>query len=414
MKASILTIGDEILIGQIIDTNSAWIATELTKLGISIHEIRSISDSAEEITASLKDLQNTSALIIITGGLGPTKDDITKHTLTQYFNTSLVFNQEVYNNVEGFLSHRGVQMNKLNRDQALVPQKATILTNRQGTAPGMWFEQNKHVIVSLPGVPREMKGLMLQEVLPKVSSYFQLDIVLYRTAIIAEIPESHLALKIEDWENKLPENSKLAYLPSPGIVRLRLGISHKDHEEGYQLLDKELLKLMDIIPRNVVSLNEESLQVVVGKLLKNRNKTLVTAESCTGGNIARLITAVPGSSAYFKGSVVAYANEVKQNLLNVDGHSLDTYGAVSQQVVEQMAQGALEALQADYAIATSGIAGPDGGTDDKPIGMVWIAIAGPEKVFSKQFQFGTEREINILRASNSALNYLRKVLLGLY
>jgi nicotinamide-nucleotide amidase len=411
MNAHIITIGDEILIGQIIDTNSAWLATELTKIGFTVAQMHSIADDAKAIEEALTLSLEKAELLIFTGGLGPTKDDITKKTLATYFNTPLVFSEEVFGDVVSFIERRGSKMNPLNNDQALVPQKARVLRNANGTAPGLWFEQNGRVVVSLPGVPSEMKALMLDKVLPAVQSFFKLPAVVHRTAIVTEIAESQLAIKLEAWENNLPDGVKLAYLPSPGIVRLRLGVTTQNHDEAEQLLLLELKKMQQIIPENVVSLNEESLQVVIAKLLKDKYKTLSTAESCTGGNIAHLITSIAGSSAYFKGSVVAYANAVKEIVLNVNSLDIQQFGAVSRTVVEQMAQGARNLLQTDYAIATSGIAGPDGGTEEKPVGSVWIAVASSEKVVSKLFVFGNEREINIKRASNAGLNYLRKFLL---
>ncbi|PKP09246.1 MAG: competence/damage-inducible protein A [Bacteroidetes bacterium HGW-Bacteroidetes-4] len=412
MNAYIITIGDEILIGQIVDTNSAWIASELTQIGITVKQVRSVSDDAWAIENTLRDALADVELVIITGGLGPTKDDITKNTLAKYFDSSLVFNEEVYNDVISFIERRGSQMNTLNRDQALFPEKAKLLRNLNGTAPGIWFEEEGKIVVSLPGVPFEMKSLMKIEVLPRVQAFFQLPAVVYQTATITEIGESQLALKIEDWENKLPQGMKLAYLPSPGMVRLRLGMTAGNKQETKKLLDAELQKLKQFIPKNIVSLNEESLPVVIGNLLINSNKTLSTAESCTGGNMARLITSVPGSSAYFKGSLVAYANEIKTQVLGINPELIEAYGAVSQQVVEQMALSVRKLLKTHYAIATSGIAGPDGGSDEKPVGTVWIAVADDNNVVSKLFKFGNEREINVTRSSFAGLNLLRKIILN--
>lgn len=412
MNAYIITIGDEILIGQIVDTNSAWIASELTQIGFTIKQIRSISDDAWAIENNLRDALTDAELVIITGGLGPTKDDITKITLAKYFDSPLVFNDLVYNDVLSFIERRGSQMNPLNRDQALFPEKAKLLRNLNGTAPGIWFEQEGSVVVSLPGVPFEMKSLMKTEVLPKVQLFFALPAVAYQTAMITEIGESQLALKIEAWESNLPQGMKLAYLPSPGMVRLRLGMTAVNKQETIDLLNAELQKLKQYIPKHIVSLNEESLPVVIGNLLKYNTKTLATAESCTGGNIARLITLEPGSSAYFKGTVVAYANEIKTQVLGIEPELIHSHGAVSQQVVEQMALSARRLLGTDYALATSGIAGPDGGSDEKPVGTVWIAVADEQKVVSKLFKFGNERVINITRASLAGLNLLRKILLS--
>ncbi|MGE4288622.1 MAG: competence/damage-inducible protein A [Salinivirgaceae bacterium] len=412
MNAYIITIGDEILIGQIVDTNSAWIASELTQIGITVKQVRSVSDDAWAIENTLRDALADAELVIITGGLGPTKDDITKNTLAKFFESSLVINEEVYNDVVSFIERRGSQMNTLNRDQALFPEKAKLLRNLNGTAPGIWFEEDGKIVVSLPGVPYEMKALMKTEVLPKVQEFFNLPAVVYQTAMITEIGESQLALKIEDWENNLPQGMKLAYLPSPGMVRLRLGMTAVNKQETKDKLDAELQKLKQYIPKHIVSLNEESLPVVIGNLLIDNNKTLSTAESCTGGNMARLITSVPGSSAYFKGSVIAYANEIKTQVLGINPELIETYGTVSQQVVEQMAMSVRILMNTHYAIATSGIAGPEGGSKEKPVGTVWIAVADDKNVVSKLFKFGNERDINITRASFAGLNLLRKTLIN--
>ncbi len=412
MKAQIVTIGDEILIGQIVDTNSTWLAVELTALGFSVSSILSIHDSESDIKQAVSNSLKNNDLIIITGGLGPTKDDITKATLCELFNTELEFNNTVYNDVIDFLKHRSVGMNKLNKDQALFPKAATLLRNKQGTAPGMWFEKERSVVISLPGVPREMKGIFTQEIKSRLISYFKLPENYYQTVMITGLAEAQLAILIEQWERELPENIKLAYLPSPGVIRLRLGIiAEKNIEESKKTLQKQIEKLHKIIPDNIFSDYEVSLQEIIGKLLVDNNKTLSTAESCTGGTIAQLITSISGSSQYFKGSIVAYANETKINVLKVDADDIDKYGAVSRQVVEQMAQGAVKVLNTDYAIATSGVAGPTGGTDEKPVGTVWIAVADNKNIYSEKFVFGKNREINIKRSSIAALNFLRKILL---
>ncbi|MFA6402096.1 MAG: competence/damage-inducible protein A [Salinivirgaceae bacterium] len=410
IPAQIITIGDEILIGQITDTNSAWIAVELTKMGFSVQIMTSISDAEEAIVESVNNALRQSKLVILTGGLGPTKDDITKTTLSKLFGTPLKFNPLVFEDVEAFIKQRGGLMNPLNRDQALFPDGAYLLRNKQGTAPGMWFEKNGTVLVSLPGVPFEMKGLMQQEVIPKLKTTFALPYIHYQTVMVTGLGESQLALIIEEWENQLPQGMKLAYLPSPGIVKLRLGYVAERKEVAELLVDEQIEKLKPLIPNNIFSDTEELLEIIVGNLLKTRFKTISCAESCTGGTLAATITSVSGASAYFKGGIVAYSNEVKEKLLGVSTDSIHAYGAVSQQVVEQMAAGAKLVLKSDYAIATTGIAGRDGGTPEKPVGTVWIGVATPKKVVSKQFKFGKERKINITRTTIAALNMLRQVL----
>ncbi len=410
MKAQIITIGDEILIGQITDTNSSWLAAELTLLGFSVDSMHSISDRLEAITQSVKNAMNEADLVIITGGLGPTNDDITKKTLCTIFNTELEFNPLIFSDVESFIVQRGSKMNDLNRDQALFPKSAKPLRNRQGTAPGIWFERAKKILISLPGVPWEMKSIFKEEAVPMLKNFFKLPAIYNQTVMITGMAESQLALRIENWEKQLPETVKLAYLPQPGIVRLRLGIKGENHEKLRKILNVEIEKLHKVIPENIFSDIEFKLEEIVGKLLKNSNKTLSTAESCTGGTIAKMITSIPGSSTYFKGSVVAYANEIKSGLLGVPVDMLEKHGAVSKEVVEQMALGARDRLNTDYSIATSGIAGPDGGTTDKPVGLVWIAVTGPQGVKSQQLLFGKERDINIKRSAIAALNMFRMYL----
>lgn len=410
ITAQIITIGDEILIGQIIDTNSAWLAAELTKLGFTISQMRSIADNAHDISMSIENALKYDQLVIITGGLGPTKDDITKLTLCSLFNTELEFNETAYADVESFLQQRGAKMNALNKNQALFPKSALLLRNKQGTAPGIWFEQKKHIIISLPGVPWEMKGIFNQEIKQKLIQHFDLPEIYYQTAMITGLGESQLALLIEDWENNLPENISLAYLPSPGMIRLRLGINGNNRAVLMQILQNQIDKLHKIIPENIISDTEVTLQEITGKLLLINNKTLSIAESCTGGTIAQLITSIPGSSQYFKGSVVAYANDIKTALLDVPAELIERYGAVSKEVAESMAIGVKSRLNTHYSISTTGIAGPDGGTEDKPVGTVWIAISAPDGTFSKKFTFGKERDINIQRSAMAALNMLREII----
>jgi len=412
MTAEIITIGDEILIGQIIDSNSAWMAEKLNLAGIKVHQITSISDDETHIINALDEAAKRVDLVLMTGGLGPTKDDITKHTLCKYFNTELVLNQEVFNDIKALFERRGFPFLKENKSQAELPAACTIIRNRRGTASGMWFKRDNTIFVSMPGVPYEMKHLMETGVIAKLKEEFELPVIVHRTILTYGYIESELSHLIEDWELNLPKGMKLAYLPSLERLRLRLSISGNNREELEELIDKEEKKLNKIIGHAIFGHEEESLQEIVGQLLKQQGKTLATAESCTGGNIARLITEIPGSSEYFRGTVVAYENGIKEKVLNVQTDDLMKHGAVSKQVVEQMALGVKELMETDYAIATSGIAGPGGGTDEKPVGTIWIAVAGPDVLFSKKYNFGTERIFNIRRTSSVALNKLRKILLG--
>lgn len=413
MKAEIITIGDEILIGQIIDTNSAWMGQQLEAIGVKVHQITSVSDSPEHIKVALDNALKAVDLVLFSGGLGPTKDDLTKKTLADYFNSKLVKNEDVLADIKQFLQQKNRYLNERNIEQALVPEKCTVIRNFNGTAPAMWFETNGKVVVSMPGVPWEMKDLMSGQILPKIKNYFQTPTILHRTILTYGLPESLLAQEIEEWENNLPHNIKLAYLPSPERIRLRMSVSGNNDQELKQLLDEKEAELHQYIHSAIFGHDDESLQQVVGNYLKKHNQTLATAESCTGGYIAHLFTAMPGSSAFFKGSVVAYSNEIKQNLLGVTQQALINNGAVSQEVVEQMAVGVRKLLNTSFAIAVSGIAGPEGGTAEKPVGTVWIAIASENEVHSKIYQFGNKRDINIRLAASTAIDKLRKHLMGL-
>ncbi|MDR0711189.1 MAG: CinA family nicotinamide mononucleotide deamidase-related protein [Prevotellaceae bacterium] len=409
MKASVLTVGDEILIGQIVDTNSSYIAQRLGEQGVSVSEMRSIGDMRTAIAGALDELFAACDLVIITGGLGPTKDDITKRALAGYFGaTRMVVHDPTLQHVTELLSRRGIALGKLNRNQALVPDACEALLNLSGTAPGMWFEKNGKVAVSLPGVPYEMEYLMDNEVIPRLKKRFTLGKVYHKNIITAGIPESTLAETIAAWENNLPEYLRLAYLPSPSGVRLRLSCyAAAAHADIAGEVAERVQQLQTLIPSHIVGYDNDTLVSVVGRLLKACGATLSTAESCTGGQIAALLTAQPGASTYFKGSVVAYSNDVKVKELGVLSGDVEKHGAVSQAVVEQMAQGAQRTLQSDYAVATSGVAGPDGGTPEKPVGTVWVAVATPQKVISRKLNLGNDRERTILRASYNALNMLR-------
>jgi len=411
MKAEIVTIGDELLIGQVIDTNSAWIAEQLNLIGIGVHQITSISDNRAHILTTLKEAAGRANLILITGGLGPTKDDITKNTLCEYFDTRLIFHQPSFENVEQLFRLRGFPVTALNRKQAEIPENCTPLNNSNGTAPGMWFDKDGVTYVSLPGVPFEMKALITREVLPRLSNKTNAVFIVHKTILTQGVGESFLAGKIEDWEDGLPENFKLAYLPQPGIVRLRITATGSKKMDIENELDKQLTALNRIISDLIFGYDDETLEGLVGKLLIGKNKTLSTAESCTGGYLAHLITSIAGSSAYYYGSIISYANQIKINTLKVDFHAIEKFGAVSEEVVKQMAEGARQQLNTDYALAVSGIAGPDGGTAEKPVGTTWIALATPDKVIAKKFLFGEHRGRNIRKAALSALNMLRMELL---
>ncbi len=411
MNAEIITIGDELLIGQVIDTNSAWIAEQLNLVGIRVAQITSISDDREHILKTLEDASKRAGLILMTGGLGPTRDDITKHTLCEYFDTELVFHQPSFNNVEKLFRARGFTVTELNRQQAEVPANCTPLANPNGTAPGLWFEKEGVIYVSMPGVPFEMKPLITNEVLPRVAKKVNSTFIEHITVLTQGVGESMLAQIIEPWENNLPQNIKLAYLPQPGIVRLRLTAIGSDKGALGMVLNQQVSELKKLIPDLIFGYNDDTMEMVVGKMLRDNQKTLSTAESCTGGYIAHLITSIPGSSDYFVGSTISYSNEVKINELDVSPEDVEMHGAVSKQVVEQMALGAYKKFGTDYALSVSGIAGPDGGTDEKPVGTVWIAMATPEKVVSKKFLFGEHRGRNIRKSALAALNMLRMELL---
>ncbi len=409
MIAEIITIGDEILIGQTVDSNSAWIAQRINSLGISVHKIISIPDQRKRILKELKEAMGSSDLVIITGGLGPTKDDITKSTLAEYFDSPLTRDEELLNHIKKFLHGKGVEMNEFNKNQAIIPEKCRPITNHYGTAPGMWFEQDGKICISLPGVPYEMKEMMDRYVLADLKKTMHGGAVYQKTVLTQGIPESHLATILSDWENNLPGNIGLAYLPSPGMVKLRIS-SHDpsgNQKKNRRLVEEYVGQLAGLIPEHVFGYDQDTMEKVVGELLVQRKQTLSVAESCTGGKIAHLITSVPGSSGYFKGSVVAYSNEIKEKILKVKRESLNKHGAVSEQVVLEMAHGIRKIFGTDYSLATSGIAGPAGGSKQKPVGTTWIAVETPSISNARRYDFGDNRERNILKAALSALNLLR-------
>lgn len=411
MIAEIISIGDELLVGQVVNTNATWIAQHLHELGVPVIKISAIADDAAEITKALDEAFTRANVILVTGGLGPTKDDITKHTLCSYFNAELVFHQPSFENIQKFFAGRGIEVTPLNRRQAEVPSNCIPLVNHNGLAPGMWFEKEGKIMVSMPGVPFEMEGMMEEYILPRLASRDNQRIVAHKTILTQGIGESFLSEIIKDWEENLPANMKLAYLPQPGLVRLRLTAYGKTKEQALLEIEKQAGSLQKLIPELIYGYGNDTMEQIVGKLLKEKEYTLSTAESCTGGYLAHMITSVPGASDYFPGSVIAYSNEVKEAILGVSAASLKQFGAVSEQVVKEMATGARLRFKTDYAVATSGIAGPDGGTIDKPVGTVWIAVASRTGVTAKKFMFGEHRGRNIHRAALAALNLLRISLL---
>ncbi len=412
MKAQIITIGDELLIGQTVDTNSAWIGAELSKLGFDVIRKISIHDRREDILATLAEVNGKSDIVMITGGLGPTSDDITKQTLCEFFRTRLVINHDVLNMIEEMFSKRNWPMNDTNRRQAEVPEACMVLKNAAGTAPGMWFEKDRTIFVSMAGVPHEMIYIMKEHVLPELKKRFSSQAIIHKNIMTYGVGESSLAEILTGFEQGLPPEIKLAYLPSYGIIKLRLTATGPDRQYLENIVEHQVKKLYNTIPDLIYGEDEESFEAAIGRMLKGKGATLCTAESCTGGKIASMLTSVPGSSAYYIGSVIAYENSVKKDLLGVSSEILDNYGAVSRECVEEMAEGARRLLKTDYSVATSGIAGPDGGSESKPVGTVWIAVSSESGTKSGRFNFGADRIININRFSTAALNLLWKQISG--
>jgi nicotinamide-nucleotide amidase len=410
MQAEIITIGDEILIGQIVDSNSAFIAKQLNKIGVSVYQITSVQDDKAHILKSLKEAEDNADIIIITGGLGPTKDDITKNTLAEYFNDTLVLDTSVLENIqELWRTYVKQELSQVNIDQALVPSKAKVLMNRFGSAPGMWIEKESKLFISLPGVPFEMKALLEKEVIPKLRKQYKLPFILHKTLLTYGLGESKLAERIEAWADRLPKFIKLAYLPSLGRVRLRLSAKANDKNMVIAEMDKQLESLLPQIQDIFVGFEEDhSLEAIIGKHLTKLNKTLAIAESCTGGKIAEQITAIPGASKYFKGSIVSYSTQTKIEVLKVDAQLIDKYSVVSAQVAEAMARQAQKLFKTDYAISTTGIAGPSKGDLDAEVGTVYIAIATPNSVYSEKFHLGNHRVKVINKAVNKAFELLQK------
>lgn len=412
MRAEIITIGDELLIGQTVDTNSAWIGAELSRIGFEMRRITSISDNHHDILNALSVVAGQCEVVMITGGLGPTSDDITKSSLCEFFGTTLRSDSQVLKMIEEMLSRRGLPMNDNNRKQAEVPASCRVLPNAAGTAPGMWFEKQGTIFISMPGVPYEMKHIMTEHVLPELSKRFGSQVIIHRNLMTYGTFEAMLAEILIRFESELPGSVKLAYLPSFGVIKLRLTGKGSSRQEVEKEVEEQVRKLYAIIPQYIYGEDEESMEMAIGRMLSERKRTLSICESCTGGRIAHLITSVPGSSKYFRGSIVAYANEIKSDIVGVPSGLIAAHGAVSRECVERMASETRKLFSSDYCIATSGIAGPDGGTAEKPVGTVWIAVASAEKTISEMYVFSKDRMVNISRTSVSALDMLRRVILG--
>ena len=411
MDVSIVVIGDELLIGQVTDTNSGWIARHLNPLGWNVKSVKVVQDDSEEIFRAIDQAFAQTDIVLTTGGLGPTKDDITKPTLCRYFGGELIMDEATLRNVENVISKRHLTMNPLNEAQAMVPSSCRVIQNQVGTAPIMWFEKDGKVLVSMPGVPFETETMMEREVIPQLLKRFAVDDhIEHRTFIVIGYAESALAIKLDEFEREMPDYIHLAYLPKPGIVRLRLTGSSKNAEKIKQDMAMLSAQLDEILGNAIVSHEDKPLPAILGDKLRERKLTLATAESCTGGNIAHQITLVAGSSEYFLGSVVSYTNKIKHDLLHVPNDVLEQYGAVSEPVVRQMVQGACELLGADCAMATSGIAGPGGGTPTKPVGTVWMAVKMGDKVLSQCKQLPGSRDRVIDRATTEVQIMLLKLL----
>lgn len=409
MNAGIIIIGDEILIGQVVDTNTSWMAKELNKVGVKTDAVYTVGDNGQQISEAIQKSLSQSDLVLMTGGLGPTKDDITKKVICEQFGCGMHIDESVLANVKDILGRRGIEMTENNVSQAMVPDVAKVLSNEVGTAPGLLFEKDGKYLVSMPGVPFEMRYLIENRVIPFLMENNKLRPIYHKTIIVTGIAESILATKLTDWEDSLRKEVKLAYLPAFSLVRLRLSV-YEPTDELVEYVSKKVEELYRIIPENILGEEDIPVEVQIGNILREKGMTVATAESCTGGKISSIITSVAGSSDYFKGTVVSYANEIKMNVLGVSEENLKNYGAVSSQVVEQMATGVRKLMNTDFAVSTSGVAGPGGGSAEKPVGTVWIGVATPEKVFSTKYVFSRDRSINIDRASATALTLLLKEL----
>nr|WP_294794198.1 competence/damage-inducible protein A [uncultured Mucilaginibacter sp.] len=410
MRAEIITIGDEILIGQIVDTNSAWMARQLNNIGIKIKQISSVSDDREHILKALAEAASRADIILITGGLGPTKDDITKNTLAEYFNAGMIENSDTLANVTRIFAKNNRPLLDINKAQAMVPQNCEVIINHNGTAPGMWFENNGKIYVSMPGVPFEMMYMMDEQVIPRLKIAFKLPVIIHKTLLTAGEGESFLAKRIADIEDRLPEHIKLAYLPKLGQVRLRLS-GYGDNDAGLaQEVDSFATEIVERVSDILVATEDIALEKAVLNLMESKRLTLSVAESCTGGYISHLLTQHAGSSKVFAGGGVVYSNALKQQILGVKDETISDFGAVSEETVTEMLSGALKNFNTNFAIAVTGIAGPDGGTPDKPVGTVWIAVGSVEKIAVKKFIFGSKRIQNIERSATAALAMLNTLL----
>lgn len=410
MEATIVTVGDEILIGQVIDTNSAWMGQELNLRGIKVQEIISISDSYSDIMGTLKSVFERSDLILMTGGLGPTKDDITKKAIADFYGVEMVFHETTYERIVHFFKLLNKTPTEAHREQCLMPTNATLLNNKMGTAPGMWFEDNGKVLVSMPGVPYEMKSIMEEEVFDRLKKRFISKPIVHKTILTIGEGETWIADRIAVFENSLPENIKLAYLPNLGMVRLRLSATGTDEQVLNDLLNDKVKELQNLILDYIYGYDKDTIQEAVGKLFIAKEKTISIAESCTGGYITHLITSVPGSSGYFMGGFTPYSNKMKEKLLKVKTSTLNNFGAVSEETVIEMVKGTLELFETDIAVAVSGIAGPDGGTAEKPVGTIWLAIGNADKTYTRKLQLSKDRMNNIRYTAIIALNMMRKFL----
>ncbi len=408
MKAEIINIGEELLIGQVVNTNATWIAQRLNEIAIPVTHISIISDNANDIMESLKAAAKRSDLVLITGGLGPTKDDVTKDVLAKYFNTELELNKTVLSDIKIYFQKREMEINELNYLQAMVPKGFDVIRNPEGTAPGLISKKEGKTVIALPGVPYEMKYMIENHIIPGLKKSRKKNFILHKTVLTQGIPESFLAEKLEVWENELPSNLELAYLPSAGTVRLRLTCKSSNKNEAENTIKKEVNKLKQLIPEYIYGYDNDSLEEIIIKSMSEKKLSLGIAESCTGGYLSHLLTSISGSSKCFKGTIVSYSNESKERLLNIPSALIEAHGSVSSQVAEAMAEGARKKFETDYGIGVTGIAGPSGGSKDKPIGLVYIAISDKNEVISEKFLFGDKRERNIIRSSLTALNMLRK------
>ena len=411
--AEIVTIGDEILYGQITDTNSQWISAELDKIGVKTIRKSSVGDDKEQILNILQEASQRADIILMTGGLGPTKDDITKKTLAEFFNTEMEINETALAQIEQFFKERELPILETNRQQAAIPSNATYITNREGTAPGMWFEQNGKIFISMPGVPREMKVLMEEQMIPRIQEFFQTPVIFHRIIKTFGKGESQIADIIQDWEDNLPENIKLAYLPNYGHVRLRLTGIGQDEETLKKQVFAEEEKVTPLIQKYIYGYDHETLEENLGELLVKHHKTVSTAESCTGGYLAHLFTKVPGSSRYLMGGIVAYSNEIKMNRLGVKEETLKEHGAVSEATIREMAENVREKFGTDIGVASSGVAGPGGGSKEKPVGTVWIAYADKNGTYSRKLMLTPNRQLNITVSANVILDLIRKKVTGI-